>query len=357
MIIGLPPVLILAQLSVSSPSQREMNSEYAGFHPPKSFKLEIIEIKDIENYVSTRKPCILQLPITLDVQKFMECPRVQVEINRDNAFGHGIKVAKSFREFLAGDGYLNTQYANEQSPISEFLAPPLDYCVEAVPKVWEMFPFLIPHQVNLWMGSSTGSSSGLHHDFHDNFYFLVKGKKRIVLFSPKDADKMYLTGQVRKVHCNGLIEYSDDFPVRSDGAYIHLVKQYKVDKCQEALELAESSGDVDEIARCEEALEMSLEAMLDDEDVGEDDQEDLDEDITEDGDGDGDEREPFDAAQSNDTQDTQESKKQKQGDGLPASFSRAKLNDDAYPLLKEAVSVTVELEAGQCLYLPCGALV
>lgn len=39
---------------------------------------------------------------------------------------------------------------------------------------------LIPQNVNLWMGHSkkgAGSSSGLHHDFHDNLYLLLRGKK------------------------------------------------------------------------------------------------------------------------------------------------------------------------------------
>lgn len=38
---------------------------------------------------------------------------------------------------------------------------------------------LVPQNVNLWMGhtKSGGSSSGLHHDFHDNLYVLLRGKK------------------------------------------------------------------------------------------------------------------------------------------------------------------------------------
>lgn len=39
---------------------------------------------------------------------------------------------------------------------------------------------LVPQNVNLWMGHSkkgAGSSSGLHHDFHDNLYVLLRGKK------------------------------------------------------------------------------------------------------------------------------------------------------------------------------------
>lgn len=35
---------------------------------------------------------------------------------------------------------------------------------------------------NVWIGSSAdGSSSGLHHDFHDNLYSLLRGRKRFRL--------------------------------------------------------------------------------------------------------------------------------------------------------------------------------
>ena len=39
------------------------------------------------------------------------------------------------------------------------------------------------------MRSAEGSSSGLHHDFHDNLYILLRGQKRFRLFSPADAHR------------------------------------------------------------------------------------------------------------------------------------------------------------------------
>lgn len=42
---------------------------------------------------------------------------------------------------------------------------------------------LVPQQVNLWLGNNRdGSTSGLHHDFHDNIYVLLRGRKRYVGF-------------------------------------------------------------------------------------------------------------------------------------------------------------------------------
>ena len=44
------------------------------------------------------------------------------------------------------------------------------------------------------MGASTseGVSSGLHHDFADNLYIVLKGQKAFTIFPPSDADKLYV---------------------------------------------------------------------------------------------------------------------------------------------------------------------
>ena len=61
---------------------------------------------------------------------------------------------------------------------------------------------------NLWMGSSLrGSSSGLHHDYHDNFYLLLQGTKQFRLYSPDTAPSMATYGTIEKIHFNGVISY------------------------------------------------------------------------------------------------------------------------------------------------------
>jgi hypothetical protein len=40
--------------------------------------------------------------------------------------------------------------------------------------------------------SRHGASSGLHHDYHDNLYVLLKGRKRFQLFAPGEAPRMYV---------------------------------------------------------------------------------------------------------------------------------------------------------------------
>ena len=52
-----------------------------------------------------------------------------------------------------------------------------------------------------------GASSGLHHDFHDNLYLLLRGRKRFRLFPPQLAHRMATHGRISIVHANGCIVY------------------------------------------------------------------------------------------------------------------------------------------------------
>lgn len=64
-------------------------------------------------------------------------------------------------------------------------------------------------------GSQNGSTTGLHFDYHDNFYILLKGTKIFRLHSPDQAEFIKVYGKAKYVHSNGLISYSKD--VQSDG--------------------------------------------------------------------------------------------------------------------------------------------
>ena len=52
-------------------------------------------------------------------------------------------------------------------------------------------------------------SAGLHHDFHDNLYVLLRGSKRLRLFPPSTAARMHTHGRLRRVHANGRIVYHE----------------------------------------------------------------------------------------------------------------------------------------------------
>ncbi|RQM29130.1 hypothetical protein B5M09_006953 [Aphanomyces astaci] len=68
--------------------------------------------------------------------------------------------------------------------------------------------------------STEGSTSGLHHDYHDNLYILLRGRKRFRLYSPGDVDSMYTRGTLLKVHPNGRINYEGD-ETTAYGADLH----------------------------------------------------------------------------------------------------------------------------------------
>lgn len=130
-------------------------------------------------------------------------------------FGKGIAVEMPFRDLLqliaGGDEmhYLTTQeVAFEEDGRPEVMAPFMKQLQRDFPVRPKLMGHLIPQNINMWMGNNKhGSSTGLHHDHHDNLYILLRGKKRFRLYSPGDADKMYVRGRLAHVYPNGLINY------------------------------------------------------------------------------------------------------------------------------------------------------
>jgi len=115
-------------------------------------------------------------------------------------------------------------------------AEPLRMLNDSYPVQPAVLGGLVPHQISLWQGCSgngSGSSSGLHHDFHDNLYLLVRGRKRFRLFPPSAAQSLCVSGRLAKIHKNGLIVYevpwSNSCPVsvRADGAPMSVVARQK----------------------------------------------------------------------------------------------------------------------------------
>jgi mannose-6-phosphate isomerase-like protein (cupin superfamily) len=59
------------------------------------------------------------------------------------------------------------------------------------------------------MGNSDKTiTTPLHHDFNDNLYVVVEGRKRFTLFPPSQAPNLYPRGQLLQVEDNGLIRYT-----------------------------------------------------------------------------------------------------------------------------------------------------
>ena len=101
------------------------------------------------------------------------------------------------------------------------MSPPLHCLLDDLPLRPALAGALVPANVNMWFGAATseaGASSGLHHDWHDNLYCLLRGRKRFQLYSPADAARMYSVGTLARVHANGRINYASAPPTREDGA-------------------------------------------------------------------------------------------------------------------------------------------
>jgi len=64
--------------------------------------------------------------------------------------------------------------------------------------------------VNLWMGNSVQAiTTPLHHDFNDNLYVVVEGRKRFSIFPPQQAPNLYPRGVLLGVDPNGNIRYQE----------------------------------------------------------------------------------------------------------------------------------------------------
>ena len=101
---------------------------------------------------------------------------------------------------------------------------------------------LVPYQFNMWLGNARKTKTPLHHDFHDNLYFLLSGQKEFRLRDSRaKGPKLPLAGakHMRVLKSNGLITYHEDF--REDGATRSAVRDWQIDKLRAKI----AAGDAD----------------------------------------------------------------------------------------------------------------
>lgn len=162
--------------------------------------------------------------------------RVEERGRLGGGFGRGRYRRMRFGAFLdaleGGDQglYLTTQDVPDppHEPLEEAGAPAAPFLggalmarlMEDAPLRPPLLSRLVPALLNVWMGhSEAGASSGLHHDFHDNLYVLLRGRKRFRLWPPKAWPALRPAGRVRTLHRSGLFEYEGGGgPRRPDGA-------------------------------------------------------------------------------------------------------------------------------------------
>mmetsp|Transcript_37524 Transcript_37524/g.77857 ORF Transcript_37524/g.77857 Transcript_37524/m.77857 type:complete len:413 (-) Transcript_37524:335-1573(-) len=188
--------------------------------------------KFFENFVALRQPCVLRGIFGGKHKKLSpkevgsilgECI-VEVEKRADQARSFGQNRAtdltthmpiKELLEKLQDPStkdlfYLSTQQGESHEIIKNKLTESA-----IVPNTLSLSGNLILESSNLWMGAASDSRSGLHHDFHDNFYCLHAGLKTFVLYPPTAPIPVY--GAIEKIYPNGLISYQSN-PTRADGS-------------------------------------------------------------------------------------------------------------------------------------------
>jgi Cupin-like domain len=270
--------------------------------------------------------------------------------------------------------YLSTQENTASPPVdTENIAPPEPFfgspcdrlrALHVIPSHISLAGNLRLSSCNLWMGrcASAATHSGLHHDYHDNFYLLLLGQKEFILFPPHDAYHVAMSGDIECIHPNGLISYQNA-PIQSDGrpadcennvsiGKIAVTAISSTEKVAESEGSNEESGYVLSIRNSAAVIGKGFDYQSSDEadeengDVWSDDDEQdvLDEDDNDEMDGVGQDDEI--------------------GEGmLPNNFSwidPVTMNPDkimeTFPSYTSAKPIRVHIRANQCLYLPASWL-
>ncbi|CAJ1956551.1 unnamed protein product [Cylindrotheca closterium] len=395
-------------------------NRYSGWTvPSNSHILETVDIDTItpesfyRDYVRLRKPVVIRGSLqkvadapNLDNWKSVDYLRtkagdstvvVEQRSSEKDSFGKGNEKSMAFGELLEliakGDAmhYLTTQdvEANEDGR-PDLMAPFMKRFQDDFPLRPILMGNLVPQNINVWMGNnSDGASSGLHHDYHDNLYLVLKGKKRFRLFSPMDTEKMYTRGKLLQVHENGRINYEGDettaygADLKSDAAATAAMRKESAESMLAQAELDVENG-VDgaqeRLEAAESAMDDALEALLDAEADDEDDDEDEDggtlfssqgakfddndnNDYGDDDDDDENDGQEEDEPEQNDSKPSSTASSRRLVDRTvknPDNFSRVPFDilddkkelDKSFPDMLNAKAAFCTVEEGECLYLP-----
>mmetsp|Transcript_21073 Transcript_21073/g.24405 ORF Transcript_21073/g.24405 Transcript_21073/m.24405 type:complete len:510 (-) Transcript_21073:2387-3916(-) len=282
----------------SSPS---MSNDYNGWTVPSpKYNIPKISVADMtpqnfyKDYISKRRPVVLKgkLQDLNGLEKWKtnndhmkertgkEQVMVEIRSNENDSFGRGNEIKMSFHQFLQlvkkGDSmhYLTTQDVEaNQDGQPDLMAPLMKALKDDFPLRPEMMGNIIPQNINLWMGNNKdGASSGLHHDYHDNLYIVLRGRKRFRLYSPADSEKLYSRGKLLKVHPNGRINYEGEettaygADLKSDAAAKSAQAKEDAEQMLFEAEQAVKNGDPgaeEQLERAEEMLEEAMDSLLD----------------------------------------------------------------------------------------------
>jgi len=298
---------------------------YEGYEPPcgvtglvDKVSADIAPREFYERYIRLRRPVIIRGLLTDTEWKgngwtnnylIEKAGKAKLLVeDRKNPSGSGYlsfgttapKIEMLYGDFLSTlSGGESRYYITTQDPeksvdkcddfglVKTVYSEPLLSLVGEFPVQPQLLGNLIPHQLSLWQGLAgreQRSSSGLHHDFHDNLYVLIRGRKRFRLFPPSALPSLKVVGTPITIHRNGLIVYksSDIHPYRitvgADGAPLVVVARQKRYNAERDLLAAENRlaslrsvyGSSDEkieaaerlVDECEQRLEDALQELL-----------------------------------------------------------------------------------------------
>eukprot|EP01062_Namystynia_karyoxenos_P045253 TRINITY_DN33586_c0_g1_i1.p1 TRINITY_DN33586_c0_g1~~TRINITY_DN33586_c0_g1_i1.p1 ORF type:complete len:489 (+),score=90.67 TRINITY_DN33586_c0_g1_i1:72-1538(+) len=350
-----------------------LQCEYAGFQPTER-QWAVERLTDPiaprafwERFVAPRRPCVLSGAAAAAgpaaraasrwtddyLQRIAGAERIDVEVRgkagAEAGFGRGRKVRMDFgevvRRLAGGDEslYVTTQTlpVDDDGP-TQVSGPPLGTLRADFPARPKLMGGLIPYQHNLWYGRARdGSSSGLHHDHHDNLYCLLRGRKRFTLLPPSDAPLLRTASRPVAIHANGLINYH--CRTRPDGAHQASVAEWRLRMAEEHLDrLREADAPEEELEAAEAAVDEAMDAVAD---AGAADPAELQDDFED--------TAPGGPRVTTDVEGTTPGS----FCAVPAEAVRAPAGEAArrgYPELSSVHPSTVEINAGELLYLPCG---
>jgi hypothetical protein len=176
-------------------------NRYTGYTLPEGGSIDCITMQQaldgdfVGDYVRRRRPVLIQgtppgvNPCLADASFLRtRCRNSLVKVESKGSgggFGYGRSSMMKLHEFLGKweggeEGlYLTTQDLDDDAAddddadeaLPALMAPPLSDVMDCFPLRPQPVADLLPSSYNVWMGASrSGSSSGLHHDFHDNMY-------------------------------------------------------------------------------------------------------------------------------------------------------------------------------------------
>jgi len=304
--------------------------------------------------------------------KCKETVRVEMREQGVRGFGRGNETTMAFSEFirrLEDDGdfqyYLTTQeLTHDEEGRPSLTSAPVQQLEGDFPWRPKIMGNLVLQNANLWFGSSSvPTSSGLHHDFHDNLYILLRGRKTITLYAPTDCARMYTHGTVRLVYPNGRINYEGEPVTNADGSHASAEEMIAASRRLEGLgmELEQDIGKEKNGSRTrteseiEAEIQREMELILDAEMGGEHDDEGKDDDDDDDDDDEeeGEERSSDTATTTTAISATSTSKQPPNFSRVDTSLSVGEIHQE-FPRFPDKPYAIVELTAGQMLYLPAG---